>query len=389
MGKNTNAKLNAIENEMAEMNATPETMEEVITSDAVEPEKTAEELLKEKERSEKEARKQAFILALENKLKLYPRKLTIKELIAFRQFGIESWLEGQRRPSHTPNDALAIIDSALQGIPCGVITLGVDTETGELHTINGSSRIDDFIAFYTGKISRKDNGYKDLPKETIEKFKAFELSIDWVFGTKKELIRDFKNLNNDVSLTGGQKAFTNLVGTSSMNIVNQLNTHAVFNQMFSARQVQKQEANNCIFLILANITGTYNAKIGKVTENLASVDFTEFDVDKMLYIFDKLHSADVELSKFKFIHLAHLMYIQECWKSKNMRYNFEIDEIDDNAISMAIGVNYSTAGTNSADVNATRIEGMARKLYIYFKGTAPQAPKTAKQAEDTLDPDTL
>lgn len=333
-------------------------------------------------------KKAEYIANLDKKLRTFPRKLTIADLIGYRMYGLETWLSAQRQPSHTANKALEIIDSALNGIPCGVVSLGVNTDDNTLCTINGSSRIDDFIKYYTGAVGKKDATYKDLPKEVAKKFLAFELSIDWHVGTEKELIRDFKNLNNDVALTGGQKAVTNLVGSGAMDIIAKLGSHSLFAKMFSARQLQKQEQNNCLFLILANITDCYNAKIDKVTESLASKDLSTLDVNKLIYIFDKIESADVELTKFKFIHLAHLMYIGDCWKSKSLHHAFDVDMVNDTAISVAVSVNYTTSGTNSSEVNTKRIESMAKKLYVHFSTAQAEAPQTA-QAVETLDPDTL
>jgi len=333
-------------------------------------------------------KKAEYIANLDKKLRTFPRKLTIADLIGYRMYRLETWLSAQRQPSHTANKALEIIDSALNGVPCGVVSLGVNTDDNTLCTINGSSRIDDFIKYYTGAVGKKDATYKDLPKEVAKKFLAFELSIDWHVGTEKELIRDFKNLNNDVALTGGQKAVTNLVGSSAMDIVSRLNTHSLFAKMFSARQLQKQEQNNCLFLILANIMDCYNAKIDKITESLAGKDMDGLNVEKLIYIFDKIESADVELTKFKFIHLAHLMYIGDCWKSKSLHHAFDVDMVNDTAISVAVSVNYTTSGTNSSEVNVKRIESMAKKLYLHFSTAQVEAPQTA-QAVETLDPDTL
>lgn len=332
-------------------------------------------------------RKAKYIADLDKKLRLFPRHLTIGELIGYRLHGCETWLKGQRTPSHTANKAMEIIDSALQGIPCGVITLGLNTEDNTISTINGSSRIDDFIRFYLNEIGKKESQFKDLPKEVATKFLAHKLSIDWLQGTEKELIRDFKNLNNDIALTGGQKAFTNLVGTGAIDTVCMLNQHTVFAKMFSARQLQKQEQNNCLFLILANILDCYNAKIDKVTSELASKDLSTIDIEKLVYIFDKIESADVELTKFKFIHLAHLMYVGDCWKSKSLHHKFDVDAIDDTAIAVAIGVNYATSGTNSNDMNIDRIAKMAKKLYIHLTTAEPATP--AKPQNDVLDPESL
>ena len=332
-------------------------------------------------------RKAKYVSDLMAKLRLFPRTLTIGDLIGYRLHGGETWLKGQRTPSHTPNKAIEIIESALQGIPCGVITLGLNTDDNTISTINGSSRIDDFIRFYLNEIGKKENQFKDLPKDVASRFLSHKLTIDWLQGTEKELIRDFKNLNNDIALTGGQKAFTNLVGSSAIDVVCQLNQHTVFSQMFSARQLQKQEQNNCIFLALANILDCYNAKIDKVTSDLASKDLSAIDIEKLIYIFDKIESAEVELNKFKFVHLVHLMYIGDCWKSKTLHHAFTVDDIDDTAISVAVGVNYATSGTNSNDMNIDRIAKMAKKLYLHFATTAPVAPQQAQN--DVLDPESL
>lgn len=336
-----------------------------------------------------EARRAEKIEGLRKKMSVYPQKMTIAELCAYRKYGLETWLKCQRTPSHTSTAAMKIIESALEGIKCGVITLGENIETGEISTIDGSSRIDDFIRYHDGAIGKKDAKYADLTVEQKKAFLAHELTVDWIVGTEKELIRDFLNLNSSTALTGGQKAVTHLAGSSAMEIVAKLSKHSIFDTMLSSRQIQKQEPNNILFLILANLTDCYNAKIDKVTEALANKDMDGIDVDRLTYIFDKIESADVELNKYKLVHLAHLMYLGDCWKSKNLHHTFEVDDMDDTAIGNAVSVNFATSGTNSADANAERIAKMAKKMYIHFMGVATAPTQTKTEAEETLDPDTL
>ena len=87
-----------------------------------------------------------------NLLAVYPKHLTVKQLIKYRALKIENWLACQRTPSHTPTKALEIVDSAINNKFCGYITLGVNTDDGTINTIDGSSRINDFINYYFGAI---------------------------------------------------------------------------------------------------------------------------------------------------------------------------------------------------------------------------------------------
>lgn len=329
-------------------------------------------------------KKTEAIERLETTLRIYPRTLTIAELIGYRKH-IETWLKAQRTPSHTDPIAMRIIESALAGAPCGTITLGHNTENDTISTIDGSSRIDDFIRYAENRLGKKDNKFSDLPADQQRAFLSTTLDIVWRQGTEKELIRDFRNQNSNVPLTGGQKATTHLVGSEAMDIIARIAGHSIFETFLSERQIQKQENNAIAVLILSNIVGCYNAKADKITEALASADLTDLDTDKITYILDRIEAADVSLGKYSLVHMAHIMYMGDCWKSKNLHRSFDIDELDDTAISVGVSVPFATSGTNSAEANDERIAKVAKKLYIHLLGT-PEKPSANVEA---LDPATL
>ena len=329
-----------------------------------------------------EEKKKQLAVELDKKLHAFPRKLTIGDLILYRTLEVETWLNTQRTPSHTVNDALKIIDSAINGRSCGVITLGHNTDDDSIVTVNGSSRIDDFIRFYYNKIGKKESQYKDLPTDTQKKFLSHQLSIDWLEGDEKSLTVDFINLNNNTALTGGQKAYGNLIGSSAIDIVNALNKHEVFESFLSKRQIVKQEQNNILFLILANIFDCYSSKIDKVTGSLATKDCNSIDVDKLQYIFDRIVESEVEINKYKLIHLAHLLYVGECCKSKSLRKAFNIEDITNADLAVFIAVNYKKEGTNSSDMNQDRIKKMSAKMYNQLADRT--ATDTNVETEPTL-----
>ena len=340
------------------------------------------EVESEKTELSKEEKRELVKMKLAKKLEEFPRTLTIRELIYYRHLGLETWLNVQRTPSHDKPKAIAIIKSAIDNISCGVITLGINTDDNDaIVTVNGSSRIQDFINFYTGELSSKELEFKELSVEQKAKFLNHKLTIDWLKGTEKQLAIDFKNHNNDTALTGGQKALTNLVGSDAMTIVNTLSKHSVFNTFLSPRQIQKQENNNAIFLLLSNICGCYNAKIDTVTTELANKDLSYIDLDKLVAIFDKVEKSQAELTKFKLVHFTHIAYIGKCVKSKNFTFDFELDDLTDSAINNAISVNYNNAGTNSASQNDIRITSMSKRLYQYFESIGFNKVKEA----DTTD----
>lgn len=374
------------------------------TLKAMEEDKEVEKVDKVKEEPETIGKDEQTANEITNNLKaaleLNARKLCIRDLIVFRSWGVEEILDRQRTPSHTKKLALEIIASALNGVSCGVITIGHNTETGRYSIINGGSRTTDFIDYYNNELSGKaemidEEGkkvsfevplYKELTKAQQKLFLEFTLSIDWINGTSAQLARDYKNLNNNTALTGGQKAMVNL-SSNAIDIVRQLNTHPVFKLAFSDRQLQKEEQNNVLYLLLANITGCYASSINKVTSNLADKDLSGIDIDRIKYIFDKIEEAQVDLTKFKLIHLAHILYIGDCWKSKSLHIEFNLDDITAQDIAVATTVNYKTSGTNSAVMNEQRINEMAKRLYqqLYAVQHAPkEEPK-----EEVLDPDEL
>lgn len=326
-----------------------------------------------------------YLSALERNMRKKIPQLRISDIIMFRTLGLEESIKAQRTPSHTTKDSLDIIDSALQGIDVGVITLGFNTDTNGICIVNGGSRTQDFCDFYNGKIGRKDMKWDNLTAGQAKAFLAHKVNIVYNTGTTKELARDFKNCNSNTALTGAQKVRGDLIDTPIETALEELNSHPIFKTMLSDRNLQKQEQNQWLYLIFSNILDCYNAKISKVVESLAGMREGQIDTHKLSRIFDLIESANLDISKYKFIHLAHLMYIGDCWKSKNQHTRFEADDVTPVAMGTAISVKYATTGVNSATENEKRIDTMSKKLYSFFNQPAKADEAPAMQMIDPSD----
>lgn len=346
----------------------------------VTPELTPEQL--ESVRLQKLEKRKADLL---ERLEKRVYKLAIKDLILLRSEGIEVVMKTQRTPSHTDKQALDIIESAIAGKSCGVITIGWNTTDNCYHIVNGGSRTTDFIKFFKGQLASKDLSFKGLTDEQKVKFLSHKLTIDWLVGTREQLDEDFKNYNNNKALTGGQKAITEL-GYTNVDLVKELASHEIFKKILSPRQIQNEEPNNIIILTLATIYDKYNAQTKKVYENVGGLDLSTLDINKLVYIMDKLVECEIELDKYKLIHLMALLYIGKATKSKNNVINFNVDDLSNDQIALISTVSFSKSGTNSADEQKKRIESINKKAFNVLSEKV--ATQTTVKA-DVFDPSML
>lgn len=303
-------------------------------------------------------------------------KKSLKEFLDMKTI-VESYQGAPEIGRHDKTQALKTINDLLAGDDIGIITLA-ETETGSFARLDGNSRYNDIRKFLTGDLAliQRDSENKkievkfsELPKEKQKAFFEAEMHLFVYYGMdKEERAKKFVKLNSSKNLTAVQKN-KGYLSENFENACRLIQAYCTSHNIITDRKLLNDEQVAITAQIIANIHDVYSSSNAKLIEAIRPL---EINIEALGNILDMLQN-DKAHNKYSFISAVSVLYsvgdTNKIRIQKADRSGFEAHEVkiaDLNLVNR-LCFNFEKSGTNSAPVNAERLETTKKELDILCK----------------------
>jgi len=324
-------------------------------------------------------------------MKTTNKVFTINELNEMMKKGELIRESMQRTPSHDTKKALEIVDSILSNRFAGIITLAtIEKNNKKVYSIlDGSSRLKDIQDYINGNIfftitttteETTENGTKTIKSKINKTFnnmleKEKEEFLNYKFNciiledaTDEERQKAFININSSVALSNIQKT-KGLVNDNLQQIFDIFTNSKIVNNIFTARQIQKDEIIMLSYTTLANIFDCYTASNKKLVQEVNKIDLSNFNLERLKQCLQLFDNIEIKINKYVVIsHIANL-------------YNSSINDLLQNGLfdnNVIFATN--TAGANSTPENDKRLLASIKALNNFYNINI-KTGKPTKKAE--------